>query len=351
MEATIQDVARLIDGRIEGVPNQVLNGFAGIEDAGAGELTFLANPAYEPHLYTTKASAVLISADHKLSSPLSQKTCLIRVEDPYAAMAKLMQAFDPSVNAGQKTENEIHPSAVVHPKATLGQGVTVSALSFIGEGAVIGDRVHLAPGAMVDENSIIGSDCILGMRSIVGRRCTLGDHCILQTGATIGADGFGFAPTGDGYEKVPQLGNVTLGAHCEIGAGTTIDRATLGSTVLGTGVKLDNLIQVAHNVQIGNHTVIAAQTGIAGSTSIGQNCMIGGQVGINGHIHIAAGTKVAAKSGITASVKKENQVLQGNPALPIKQHQRIQIALRNIVREFESKKDHSNGATNAKQSV
>ena len=351
MEATIQDVANLIDGRIEGAPNQVLHGFAGIEEAKEGQLTFLANPAYEPHLYTTKASAVLIAAQHQLTAPLCEGTSLIRVNDPYAAMAKLMQTFASDGRDEEKLENDIHPTAVVHPTATLGQGITLSALCFVGEGAVIGDRVHLAPGAMVDENSEIGANCALGIRSVVGKSCILGARCILQVGATIGADGFGFAPTGKGYEKVPQLGNVVLGDNCEIGAGTSIDRATLGSTVLGQGVKLDNLIQVGHNVQIGDHTVIAAQTGIAGSTSIGSHCMIGGQVGINGHIHVASGTKVAAKSGISASVNRENQVLQGNPAQPIRQHQRIQLALRRLAREFDSKKSQSNGTPNAQQSV
>ncbi len=172
------------------------------------------------------------------------------------------------------------------------------------------------------------------MRSVIGDKCTVGDQCILQIGATIGADGFGFAPTDAGFEKIPQLGNVTIAAGCEIGANTTIDRATLGSTILDEGVKLDNLIQVAHNVRIGKHTVIAAQTGIAGSTEIGAHCMIGGQVGINGHIKISDGTKVAAKSGITASITTPHQVLQGNPAQPIRKHQLMQLALRKLANEF-----------------
>jgi len=336
MEVNIGDVAALLDGRLEGESNVSLTGFAGIEEAGSGELTFLANPAYEPHLYTTSASAVLVSESLQLSGSIQPGTTLIRVVDPYAAMAKLMQAFSPSKEEAYPS-GAVDPSAVVHSDAHIGEGVSIGAFCHIGAGASIGKDSTIEPGAIVGRNVQIGEGSRIGPRCVIGNDCIVGRKCILQAGAIVGADGFGFAPTDDGYEKVPQLGNVLLGDGCEIGAGTTIDRATLGSTILSEGVKLDNLIQVAHNVRIGEHTVIAAQTGIAGSTTIGARCMIGGQVGINGHIRIADGCKIAAKSGVSASIIEPDQVLQGNPARPIKEHQRMQVILRRIIREFETK--------------
>ena len=336
MEVNIGDVAALLDGRLEGDTGIALTGFAGIEEASSGQLTFLANPAYEPHLYTTCASAVLVADDLRLSGSLQPGTALIRVNDPYAAMAKLMQTFSPS-SEEQNGQGTIDPSAVVHPEARIEAGVTIGALCHIGARASIGSGCVIESGAIVGRDVHIGKGSRIGSRCVLGPDTVIGRDCILQAGAIVGADGFGFAPTDAGYEKVPQLGNVVLGDGCEIGAGTTIDRATLGSTILGHGVKLDNLIQVAHNVRIGDHTVIAAQTGIAGSTEIGARCMIGGQVGINGHIRIADGSKIAAKSGVTASVLEPDQVLQGNPARPIREHQKTQVALRRIIREFENK--------------
>ena len=344
MEVTTLDVANLLDGQLDDVPAQALSGFAGIEDASKGDLTFLANLAYEGHLYTTEASAVLVSKEFVPSAPMQAGTCLIRVDDPYAAMAKLMQAY-----GGGETETsertQIHPSAVVAESAEIGKGVIIGAQCYVGEQSTLGAGTKMMAGSIVGERCTVGAEVILGIRSVIGDKCTVGDKCILQIGATIGADGFGFAPTESGFEKIPQMGNVTIAAGCEIGAGTTIDRATLGSTILEEGVKLDNLIQVAHNVRIGKHTVIAAQTGIAGSTEIGSHCMIGGQVGINGHIKIANGTKVAAKSGISASITVPHQVLQGNPALPIRKHQSMQLALRKLAREFtrNGKAQHSKG--------
>ena len=333
MEVNIGDVAAMLDGRLEGASNVPLTGFAGIEEAGVGQLPFLANPAYEGHLYTTSASAVIVAESLELSGNLQPGTILIRVTDPYAAMAKLMQAY--SSTSPQAVG--IAPSAIVHSDVHMGQGVSIGPLCHVDQGASIGDHVVLETGAIIGRNATIGNGTRVGPRVMVGHGCVIGTGCILQAGAIIGADGFGFAPADGRFEKIPQLGNVVIGNGCEIGAGTTIDRATLGSTILGEGVKLDNLIQVAHNVSIGNHTVIAAQTGIAGSTTIGARCMIGGQVGINGHIRVADGTKVAAKSGITASILHPDQVLQGNPARPIKQHQKTQVVLRRIIREFENK--------------
>ncbi len=348
MEVHIREVAALLEGRIEGPDEGCLDGFAGIEEAGQGQLTFLANPAYEPHLYTTSASAVLVSEDLTLASAIPETTALIRVKNPYAAMAKLMQTFAADVHAEPEgAPTRIHPSAVVHEDAEIGEQVQIGPLCVVEAKAIIESGCTLQAGVLVGPEARIGASSTLGMRSIVASQCVLGKRCILQPSAVIGADGFGFAPTTSGYEKVPQLGNVVLGDACEIGSGTTIDRATLGSTVLGEGVKLDNLIQIAHNVRIGDHTVIAAQTGVAGSTTIGANCMIGGQVGINGHIHIADGTKVAAKSGITASIKRSGLTLQGNPAKPIEDHRKTQLALRRLVREFQQRPPRGASATNS----
>lgn len=333
MEVSILKVAGLLNGRIDREGDVLLHGFAGIEEADEGQLTFLANPAYENHLYTTRASAVLVADGFTPGGPLPNGTRLIHVEDPYAAMARLMQEFG-TPSTSTREDARIHPSAIVDETAVIGNGVQIGPLCHVGKGSRIGHGCRLLPGSMVGSDVTLGPQCTLGMRSTVGDKCILGMGCILQTGAIIGADGFGFAPTEEGYEKIPQMGNVVIGEGCEIGAGTTIDRATLGSTVLGDGVKLDNLIQVAHNVRIGAHTVIAAQTGIAGSTEIGAHCMIGGQVGINGHIRIADRTRIAAKSGITASITTEGQVLQGNPALPIQKHRAMQLALRKLAREF-----------------
>lgn len=344
MEVHIREVAALLEGRIEGPQDGHLTGFAGIEEAEKGQLTFLANPAYEAHLYTTSASAVLIADNLPLAHPVPENTALIRVGDPYAAMAKLMQAF--AQDSASDRVTDVHPSAFVDEHAEIGPGVHIGPMCVVEAGAVIESQATLHAGALVGAGARIGAGSVLGLRTIVAKHCVLGPNCILQPGAVIGADGFGFAPTSSGYEKVPQVGNVVLGEACEIGAGTTIDRATLGSTVLGRGVKLDNLIQVAHNVRIGDDTVVAAQTGIAGSTTIGARCMIGGQVGINGHIHIADETKVAAKSGITASVTRPGLVLQGNPAKPIEQHQKVQLALRELVREFQKRQQNGAPASN-----
>jgi UDP-3-O-[3-hydroxymyristoyl] glucosamine N-acyltransferase len=314
MEQTVNALAQLLKGSVEGDGELALRGFAGIEEAVAGQLSFLANPSYEDFLYKTAASAVLVDTNFVAKSPIPNGTALLRVENPYAAMATLMQAFGEQAVSGP----EVHPSAFVDDTAELGEGARIGALAVVEAGAVIGARTVVGPGV------------------IVGARCVIGADCILQAGAIVGADGFGFAPQNGAYTKVPQLGNVVIGDHCEIGAGTTIDRATLGSTVLGEGVKLDNLIQVAHNVSIGAHTVVAAQTGIAGSAKVGAHCMIGGQVGIGGHIKVADRTHIAAKSGVSASVLEPGQILQGFPAIPIRKHRRIQIAMRKLESDLAS---------------
>lgn len=321
MEQTVAELAQWLKGRVEGDGQLTLSSFAGIEEAVAGQLTFLANPAYEEFIYTTSASAVLVSDEFVASRPTPKTTALLRVGNPYEAMARLMAKF----GAEGGTDDDSGESAnMVHPSA------------FVDESAQVGENVRIGPLAVVEAGVVIGDGTKLGSGVVVAKRCVIGKACILQAGAIVGADGFGFAPADGSYTKVPQLGNVVIGDRCEVGAGTTIDRATLGSTILGEGVKLDNLIQVGHNVTIGDHTVIAAQTGIAGSAKVGTHCMIGGQVGIGGHIKVADRTKIAAKSGVSASILEPGQVVQGNPAIPIRKHQRIQLAVRKLEAELAS---------------
>lgn len=329
MEVTAAALADRIGGTVEGDLEIRLNRIAKIEEADAGSLTFLANLEYEPFIYSTGASAALVARDFTPSQPLPSTLTLIRVDDPYAAFAGILQwaASSKAYPAG------ISERADVHETATVGSNCYIGPFAVVEAHAIIGDNCQIHSQASIGRGAKIGAGSTLHRHVAVMDECVLGSDCIVQAGAVIGSDGFGFAPTSSGsYNKVPQTGNVIVGDRCEIGAATTIDRATLGSTVLEDGVKLDNHIQVAHNVKIGANTVIAAQTGIAGSSTIGANCMIGGQVGFAGHISVADGVKIAAQSGVTKSITVPNSVWQGTPAQPIKAYQSQQIALRQLIR-------------------
>lgn len=329
MEITATALAERIGGIIEGDASVTLNRIAKIEEASAGSLTFLANAEYEPYIYTTGASAALVSNDFAANQALPSALTLIRVADPYAAFAGILQwaAASKAHPAG------ISERAAIDPSATIGTGCYIGPFAVVEADAVIGDGCQIHSHASIGRGVHIGKGCTLHRNAAVMDECKIGDECIVQAGAIIGSDGFGFAPNSAGsYNKVPQTGNVIIGNRCEIGAATTIDRATLGSTIIEDGVKLDNQIQVAHNVRIGTNTVIAAQTGIAGSSSIGANCMIGGQVGFAGHITVADGVKIAAQSGVTKSISAPNSIWQGTPAQPIKAYQSQQIALRKLIR-------------------
>jgi UDP-3-O-[3-hydroxymyristoyl] glucosamine N-acyltransferase len=329
LEQTVSELAVLLDGSVVGNPEVRVRRLAKIEAAGPGAVSFLSNPEYERFIYTTEASVVIVASDFQPAQPLPPDLTLLRVEDPYRAFARLLEAYD----AVLKRQEGIHPTAVVDDEASLGEGCFVGPHVVVERGAVIGDRVELHAHVHVGRDVRIGHDSVLHSGVRILDRCVVGQRCTLQAGAIVGSDGFGFAPKEDGsYAKVPQTGNVVIEDNCDIGAMTTVDRATLGSTVIRRGCKLDNLIQVAHNVVIGEATVIAAQTGIAGSTTLGARCMIGGQVGIGGHLTIAKGSKVAAKSGVSASLLKEDQTYQGNPAVPVKQFQKFHIALRRLAR-------------------
>ena len=329
MQQTASELAVLLNGRVVGNPEVRVRRLAKIESAGPGSVSFLSNPEYERFIYSTEASIVIVAETFEPGQDLPQDLTLLRVEDPYRAFARLLEAYD----AILKRQEGIHPTAVVDEEATLGEGCFVGPGVVVERGAVVGDRVELHAHVHVGRDVRIDQDTVLHSGVRVLDRCVIGRRCTLQAGTIVGSDGFGFAPKEDGtYAKVPQTGNVVIEDNCDVGAMTTIDRATLGSTVLKNGCKLDNLIQIAHNVVIGEATVIAAQTGIAGSTTIGSRCMIGGQVGIGGHLTVANGSRIAAKSGVSASLIQEGQTYQGNPAIPVKQFQKFQIALRRLAR-------------------
>lgn len=327
MEFSAEQIANLLGGSVDGNPETVVSDLSPIENGEPGTLTFLANPAYTEHIYSTGASITIVASDFNPERPLPSSLTLVRVEDPRLAFSQLMQSYAKM----KKKPPGIHPSAHVDPMAEIDETAYVGPNAVVESNAVINAGASIGASSYVGAETHIGRDTILHEQVHVGERCRIGDHCMIQPGAVIGGDGFGFAPNRENeYQKVVHLGNVILEDHVEIGAGTTIDRATLGSTIIRKGVKLDNLIQVAHNVEIGENTVIAAQSGIAGSTKIGKNCMIGGQVGIIGHITIADDVKIAAQSGIGGSIKEKGAILQGSPALPIGDFKRSYVYFRKL---------------------
>jgi UDP-3-O-[3-hydroxymyristoyl] glucosamine N-acyltransferase len=322
----LQEIARLLQAELVGNGDREIHRVAKIEEAGEGDLTFLANMKYARYLATTRASAVIVSASVSLPDGRNAGECsLLRVADPYASFVKCVAAFHPPA---PPVAPGIHPSAVIDPSAVLGNGVRIAAHAVVGSRCRIGDRTMIGPCTVLGDGAVTGDDCLLHAHVTVREECRLGNRVILQPGAVVGGDGFGFAPLPDGsFEKIPQIGIVVLEDDVEIGANTTVDRATLGETRIRKGVKLDNLIQVAHNVVIGENTVSAAQAGISGSTKIGAGVMIGGQVGFTGHLEIADGTKVGAQSGVHRSVTLPNTTIFGSPALPHRDAFRIQGAL------------------------
>jgi len=313
MEFTAAMVAQLLKGTVEGNPETKLNTIAKIEEGFEGALSFLSNPKYEPYIYTTGSSAVLVRNDFKPSKVI--KATLIRVADPYQSIAVLLSTFDQE----QPVKKGIHPTAVIEEGATIGSDVYIGAYAYISENASVGEGCSIYPHVFIGDGARIGKSCILFPGVRIYKRCVVGNNCILHAGVVIGADGFGFAPVVDNnYMKIPQIGNVVLEDDVEIGANSCVDRATMGSTYIRSGVKLDNLVQIGHNAEIGQNTVIAALSGVAGSAKVGKNCMIGGQVGIVGHISVADGCKVGAQAGIIGTVKEENSTLIGFPAIDSK---------------------------------
>jgi UDP-3-O-[3-hydroxymyristoyl] glucosamine N-acyltransferase len=303
-----------------------VHNFGKIEEATVGQISFLANPKYEAFLYTTAASIVIIGAQQQLKEKI--KATLIRVPDAYAAFATLLTKYQEL--KAQQIEGIQSPSFIA-PSAKIGTNHFIAAFAYINEGATLGDHVKIFPNVVIGENVKIGNHVTIHPGVVVYADCVIGNHVTIHSGSIIGSDGFGFAPKEDGsYQKVPQLGNVVIEDDVEIGANTTIDRATIGSTFIRKGVKLDNQIQIAHNVEIGSNSVIAAQTGVSGSTKIGKNVMAGGQVGFSGHIAIADGIKIAGKTGVTKSFLTANMTLTGYPAAEQKQSLRSQVYVKNL---------------------
>jgi UDP-3-O-[3-hydroxymyristoyl] glucosamine N-acyltransferase len=326
LQFSAQQIALMIQGKVEGDAAVAVAQFGKIEEAKAGELTFLANPKYEEFLYQTKASIVIVNESLVLKTAIP--ATLIRVPDAYAAFATLLTKYQ-----ALKTQNltGIQSPSYISESATLGENHYVAAFAHIGNNVVLGNNVKVFPNVVIGENVKIGNNVILHPGVVVYADCILGNNITVHSGAIIGSDGFGFAPTADGsYQKVPQLGNVIIEDNVEIGSNTTIDRATIGSTIIRKGVKLDNLIQVAHNVEVGENTVIAAQVGLSGSTKIGKGVMMGGQAGTAGHLSVADGVKVAARSGITKTIDKANSTITGFPAADHSTALRAQIHMKNL---------------------
>ena len=312
MKFTAEQIAGMLEGTVEGNSSAEVSGLSKIEEGKAGTLTFLANPKYISHIYSTGASVAIVSNDFVAEQSLPETLTLIRVADAYGSFAKLLEAY----SQFKRPRPGVHPSAVIDSTVVIGENVHIGAGVVLEAGVSIGSNAVIMAQSYLGEHVKIGDFTTIHPGVKVYSECVIGANCTLHAGVIIGADGFGFAPQADHqYAKVPQIGNVVIEDRVEIGANTTIDRATLGSTIIREGVKLDNLIQIAHNVEIGKNTVIAALTGIAGSTKIGENVMIGGQVGIGGHLTIANGVKIAAQTGISASVLKEDVVMQGTPAV------------------------------------
>jgi UDP-3-O-[3-hydroxymyristoyl] glucosamine N-acyltransferase len=313
MEFTAATIAGFLKGEIEGNPDIKVNTVAKIEEGHEGALSFLANPKYEQYLYTTKSSVVLINKSFVPSAKVD--TTLIKVENAYEAFASLLRLVDEA----RPRKKGIHNTAIIETSAQIGSEVFIGPYAYIGENCILGNGCAVYPHVYIGDNTKLGNGCIIYPGVRIYHDCLIGDGCIIHAGTVIGSDGFGFAPqTESEYMKIPQLGNVIIEDHVEIGANVTIDRATMGSTTIRKGVKLDNLIQIGHNVEVGENTVMAAMTGIAGSTKIGKNCMLGGQVGIAGHLKIANGTKIGAQAGILGDIKEENTAIIGSPAIDIK---------------------------------
>ncbi|WP_452602604.1 UDP-3-O-(3-hydroxymyristoyl)glucosamine N-acyltransferase [Pontimicrobium sp. MEBiC06410] len=341
MKFKAEQIAGILEGDVVGNSQIEVSKLSKIEEGEEGALTFLANPKYTPYVYTTQASIVIVNKDFIPEQELT--ATLIKVEDAYQSFSKLLEYY----NKVKLNKFGVEQPSVISESSKLGEDVYVGAFSYIGDNVVIEDNVKIFPNVYIGDNVVIGENTIVFSGAKIYSESIIGKYCVINSGAIIGADGFGFAPQDNGeYKKIPQIGNVILEDFVDIGAATTIDRATLGSTVIRKGVKLDNQIQIAHNVEIGKNTVIAAQTGIAGSTKVGENCQIGGQVGIAGHLVIGNGVRIQAQSGIGRNIK-DNETLQGSPAFGYGDWNKSYVYFKNLpklaktINELE-KKDNGN---------
>lgn len=329
MEYTAKNIATLLNGKIEGNPDIIVSSIAKIEDGKAGDLAFLGNLLYEKYLYKSKASVILINKDFVPSKRV--RTTLIRVDNVYQSFATLLETYQKISNQ----KNGIEQPSFIDTTAKLSENIYIGAFTYISKNVAIGANTKIYPNVFIGDNVTIGENTIIYSGVKIYNNCVIGNNCIIHSNTVIGADGFGFAPQNDtNYKKIPQVGNVIVEDNVEIGSNTCIDRATMGSTYIRKGVKLDNLIQIAHNVEIGENTVIAAQTGVAGSSKIGKNCMIGGQCGIAGHLVIKDNVKIAAQSGVGNIIKK-GEIIQGSPAFSIKDYQKSYVVFKNLPEVYQ----------------
>jgi len=324
MKFTAQQIAGILEGSVEGNEEILVHKLAKIEEGIPGSLTFLSNPKYTPYIYSTKASITIVNKDFEAEQPI--ETTLIRVNDAYEAFSKLLEYY----NMVKMNKTGIEQPSFISDSAQYGENIYLGAFAYIADGVKIGNNAKIFPNVYIGDNVVIGNDVVIFSGAKIYSDTIIGDRCVIHSGSIIGADGFGFAPSENGeYVKVPQIGNVILGNDIDVGAGTTIDRATLGSTIIKDGVKLDNQIQIAHNVEIGEHTAIAAQTGVAGSTKIGKYCLIGGQVGIAGHLVLADKVRVQAQSGIGKNIK-EGEIIQGSPSFGYSDYNKSYVHFKNL---------------------
>lgn len=326
MEFSAEQIAGILHGEVVGDPNAVVAGLAKIEEGQPGTLSFLSNPKYEEYIYTTNSSICIVNKTFEPNKPLPATLTLVKVEDAYSCFAKLLEVYSQM----SKKQPKIETPSFISENAQIGEDLYLGAFAYIGEHAKIGNNVSIYPNVYIGENVEIGNGCVIHPGASIYAECKIGNNCIIHAGVVIGADGFGFAPDQNGeYQKVPQIGNVILEDNVEVGSNSTIDRATMGSTIIRKGVKIDNLCQIAHNVEIGKNTAMAAQVGIAGSAKIGENVMIGGQAGISGHLNIADGTRIVAQSGIPSSVKKA-ATLMGSPGIPLEDYKKSYFGFRKL---------------------
>lgn len=340
MEFSAEQIAGILEGTVEGDPNITVSGLSKIEEGQPETLTFLANMKYEEYIYSTGASIAIVNKEFTPSKSLPKSLTLIKVEDAYSCFAKLLEVY----NQMRQKLPGIEKNAHISKTAKIGEEVYIGAGAYIGDDVVIGNHVKIYPNTFIGDNVTLGDYTLIHPNVSIYHDCVIGKNCLIHAGAVIGADGFGFAPDEKGeFQKVPQIGNVILEDNVDIGANSTIDRATLGSTILRKGVKIDNLVQVAHNVEIGNNSAMAAQVGIAGSAKIGKHVMVGGQAGISGHIKIADNTQIVAQSGIPGSIKKSGKTLMGSPGIEIDDFKKSYFGFRklpyilNKLRELEEK--------------
>lgn len=336
MEFSAKQIAGLLNGTIEGDENVKVSNLSKIEEGKPGTLSFLANTLYTPYVYTTDASIVIVNKGLELDKPVKPTCTLIRVDDAYGSFATLLEMYTQT----KHNKTGIEQPSFISATARLGDNCYIGAFAYIGENVKLGNNVKIYPHCYVGDDTVIGDNCTLFSGVKVYHECVIGNHCTIHSSTVIGSDGFGFAPNSENnYKKVPQIGNVIIEDHVEIGSNTSIDRATMGSTIIRKGAKLDNLIQIAHNVEIGENTVMAGGAFVAGSSKIGKNVMMGGQAGVVGHLTIADGVKIAGQSGVGNDIKKEGEVVQGSPAFAIGEYKRSYVLFRGLQKMNDRIKD------------